>query len=142
MNISLKKEDNNVIQEWSYDITQFPHKGFINFYLNEEEKTEVGDTYFWIFRQRTRRTPQLNSNGFEAKICQERCLLTDVFIEELRSHIVSMMGFHMQYILFCYSFRNYNIEYSCNLYFTNKKIKIEKIRIFLSFNLWGAYIFW
>lgn len=46
LEIVLKKEGHQqIIQSWSYDITQFPYQGFINLFLNEPEKTEVGERY-------------------------------------------------------------------------------------------------
>lgn len=46
LEISLKKEgEEQTIQSWSYEIDEFPHQGFINLFLDEPEKTEVGDRY-------------------------------------------------------------------------------------------------
>lgn len=43
--LSLQKQDGQIVQSWMYDISQFPYEGFINLYLDELEKVDVGDIY-------------------------------------------------------------------------------------------------
>lgn len=141
LNISLKKEDNNVIQEWSYDITQFPHKGFINFYLNEEEKTEVGDTYFLdISSENTENTTikfqRVRGEDMSGALSVDGCVYRGIAL----SYRINDGFSHA--IIYFFAIVSGIIILSIVVIFILliKKIKIEKIAFFLVLFVGSLYI--